>query len=192
MVAVIKRLIGELKPNKRNARIHSKKQIQQIAASIREFGFLNPALLDENDVIIAGHGRVEAAKSLGMPEVPTIRIDHLNEAQKRAYILADNKLALNSGWNPEILTSELQYLSTLDVDFDVEITGFETADIDQFLDPPAPQQSPGPLDQILPPEGKAISALGDVWKLGDHKIICGDARDAGTYGALLGEERPAL
>jgi ParB-like chromosome segregation protein Spo0J len=115
------RRVDLLKSFPRNARVHSKKQIHQIAASIREFGFTNPILIDQAEVIIAGHGRVEAARSLGLETVPTIRIEHLSDAQKRAYVLADNKLALNAGWDPEILAIEFQHLSGLDLEFDLEI-----------------------------------------------------------------------
>src|SRR5256885_1698124 len=124
---VVERLISTLKPFVRNARTHSIKQLNQIAVSIQTFGFTNPVLIDQHDTIIAGHGRVEAAKLLNRSVVPTIRIEHLSEAQKRAYVLADNKIASNAGWDPEILAIELQHLSTIDLDFDVEITGFETA-----------------------------------------------------------------
>lgn len=190
MVSVTYRLITELKPNSRNARIHSKKQIEQIAASIKEFGFLNPPLLDPDDVIVAGHGRVEAAKLLGLTEVPTIRVDHLSEAQRRAYVIADNNLALKAGWDPEILAAELQYLSDVEVDFDVEITGFGTPDIDLLLDPPSTRSKNGLLeDQVLPLGRTPISSLGDVWLLGDHKVICGDARFEETYRTLMGENR---
>jgi ParB-like chromosome segregation protein Spo0J len=145
---VEERAIASLKHFSHNARVHSRKQIHQIAASIREFGFTNPVLIDQENVIIAGHGRVEAARYLGLDKVPTIRIEHLTEAQKRAYVLADNKLALNAGWDPEVLTIELQHLSTLDLGFDLEITGFETAEIDLLIDPPKAQTSIDPADQI--------------------------------------------
>ena len=115
-----------LRPCRNNARLHSRRQVHQIAASIREFGFNNPVLIDRKNEIIAGHGRAEAAKVLGLDVVPCIRIEHLSEEQKRAYIIADNKLALNAGWDPEILAIELQHLSSLDLSFDLEITGFET------------------------------------------------------------------
>jgi ParB-like chromosome segregation protein Spo0J len=175
MVSVTKRLINELKPNGRNARTHSKKQIHQIAASIKEFGFLNPALIDEHDVIVAGHGRVEAAKVLGMAEVPTIRIDHLSDAQKRAYVLADNKLALKAGWDPEILAIELNYLAGLDVTFDVEITGFETAEIDLIIDRPPTGGSGASAheDEVPRPLERAVTSIGDTWQLGDHKSLAG-------------------
>src|SRR3954464_10251548 len=126
--------VGELKPAKRNARTHSKKQIHQIAASISEFGFTNPVLADQKGQILAGHGRFEAAKLLGLPDVPVIRLEHLSEEQKRAYALADNKLALNAGWAPDILAADLKELSELELSFDLEITGFSTAEIDLLVD----------------------------------------------------------
>ena len=128
------RPIEALKPFDRNARTHSKKQINQIAAWICEFGFTNPVLIDDANVIIAGHGRVAAAKVLGLDKVPTIPIGHLSEAQKRAYVIADNKLALNAGWDPEILAIEFQHLTDLTPEFDLEITGFETAEIEIPVD----------------------------------------------------------
>src|SRR3981189_2574966 len=127
------RSVSTLKPNPRNARVHSKKQIHQIAQSMSEFGFINPVLIDGDDQIIAGHGRGEAAKLLGIENIPTIRIDYLSEAQIRAYVIADNKLAENAGWDPEILAIEFQNLSVLDLSFDLEITGFDTAEIDLLI-----------------------------------------------------------
>ncbi len=125
--------IADLKPSPRNARTHSRKQIEQIAESIREFGFVNPLLIDEADRVIAGHGRLAAARLLKLKTVPAIRLRHLSEHQKRALALADNKLADNAGWNEEQLALELQYLSEIEVDFDVEITGFEAAEIDLLV-----------------------------------------------------------
>jgi ParB-like chromosome segregation protein Spo0J len=116
----------------RNARTHSKKQIKQLARSIERFGFTNPVLISDDDEIIAGHGRVEAAKLLGLEAVPTLRLSHLNAAQRRAYVLADNKLALNAGWDREVLALELQGL--IEIDFDVEITGFSLAEVDLVLE----------------------------------------------------------
>ena len=127
---VERRPIAALKPYARNPRTHSPRQVQQIADSIREFRFTNPILIDADGGVIAGHGRLTAAKLLGIERVPTIRLDHMSEAQKRAYVLADNKLAENAGWDRELLALELQYLSELDLDFDLTITGFEAADID--------------------------------------------------------------
>ena len=119
--------IGALRSYARNPRTHSPKQIRQIAESIRRFRFTNPILIDANRVVIAGHGRLEAAKLLGIRRVPTIRLDHMTEAEKRAYIIADNKLAENAGWDPELLALEFKYISELDVDLDLSVTGFEPA-----------------------------------------------------------------
>src|SRR5580700_5657547 len=173
---VKERPIAELRPFPHNARTHSEKQIHQIAASIREFGFTNPILIDQANVVIAGHGRIRAAAVLGFDKVPTIRIDHLSEAQKRAYVIADNRLALNAGWDPEILAIEFQHLSSIEIDFDLEITGFETAEIDILVDGPK-----GPAldsaDLIPPLEPIVISRPDDLWLLGPHRLLCGDARN---------------
>src|SRR6266487_6206861 len=142
--------ITRLRPYSRNARIHSKKQIRQIADSIQNFGFTNPAISDD-DEIIAGHGRVEAARLLGMHSVPTLRLSHLDAAQRRAYVIADNKLALNAGWDRELLTIELQAL--IDLEFDVEVTGFSSAEVDLLFDE-ARDSSPDPehaADNDIPP-----------------------------------------
>ena len=129
---LVEREISVLRPYSRNARTHSKKQVKQIAASIERFGFTNPVLMSDDGEIIAGHGRVEAAKLLGMKAVPTLALSHLSEAERRAYVLADNKLALNAGWDKEILAIELQAL--VDLEFDVELTGFSLAEVDFVLD----------------------------------------------------------
>jgi ParB-like chromosome segregation protein Spo0J len=142
---------SELRPYARNARTHSRKQIRQIADSIERFGFTNPVLISDDDEIIAGHGRVEAAKLLGLKTVPTLRLSHLSPEERRAYVLADNKLALNAGWDQEVLAIELQAL--IDLDFDVGVTGFSLAEIDFTLDaarerdPDAPS---GPEDELCP------------------------------------------
>jgi ParB-like chromosome segregation protein Spo0J len=130
------RRIDDLTPYTGNSRTHSDKQIAQIAASIRTFGFTNPVLIGDAGLIVAGHGRVEAAKLLGNDEVPTIELGHLSDAERRAYVIADNRLAELAGWDRDILAIELQALSELDLDFDLEITGFETAELDLLLDGP--------------------------------------------------------
>jgi hypothetical protein len=186
------RPISSLKPFPRNARTHSKKQIHQIAASIREFGFTNPVLIDEFGVIVAGHGRVEAAKLLKLTRVPTIRIDYLSEGQKRAYVIADNKLALNAGWDPEILAIEFQNLSALGLEFDLEITGFETAEIDLLIDGPAKKSGNNIDDRIPPLEKTVITRNGDLWLLGEHKLICADARNSAAYSALMADEKARI
>lgn len=178
--------VDELRPYAGNARTHSRKQIRQIAKSIKRFGFCNPVLIDDNKQIVAGHGRVEAAKTIGMENVPTVRLSHLSDADKRAYILADNKLAEKAGWDREILAIELQ--SLIDLTFDIELTGFETAEIDLLLDEAreAALSPSGPEDSVpLYAAGAAVSRLGDVWLLGQHRLLCGDARERAAYDALL-------
>src|SRR5579862_1561942 len=125
--------LSALKPYARNPRTHSAKQIRQIAESIRTFGFTNPILIDRDGGVIAGHGRIEAARLLGIEQIPTLRLTDMTEAQKRAYVLTDNKLAENAGWDPELLAVEFQYLSELDLEFDLTVTGFETGEIDLLL-----------------------------------------------------------
>ena len=191
--AVIDRPIGELIPYANNARTHSRKQLKQIARSIERFGFVNPVLIGRKGEIIAGHGRVEAARMLGHASVPTLEIGHLSEADRRAYILADNKLALNAGWDSEILAIELQGL--IDLDFEVELTGFSLAEIDQTLDDARearPAASDPAEDRVVPSQGPAITRMGDVWQLGTHRLICGDAQESAVFDRLLGGERVDL
>jgi DNA modification methylase len=188
--------VASLRPHPGNARTHSQKQIRQIADSIRHFGFTNPVLIGEDGEIIAGHGRVEAAKLLGMDSVPTVRLAHLNAAQRRAYVLADNKLALNAGWDRELLAIELQGL--IDVHFEVELTGFSSAEIDLVLEEAREGAANGPTeaeDQVPFPiddPTSAVTRAGDVWCLGRHRLICGDARDQAIFGLLMGDERADL
>jgi ParB-like chromosome segregation protein Spo0J len=164
--------IAALKPYPANARTHSKRQIKQIAASIERFGFTNPVLVDDDLMILAGHGRVEAAKLLGIEEVPIVRISHLNEADKRAYVLADNQLALKAGWDRETLAIELQGL--IDLNFDVGVIGFEVAEVDMILDA-AHEANPDarnpPEDAAPAPPQHAVTGAGDVWLLGRHRLI---------------------
>ena len=184
--------VDQLRANPNNARTHSAKQIHQIAASIREFGFRNPILVDETGMIIAGHGRLAAAIELGLTEVPAIEVVGLSPAKKRALAIADNRIALNAGWNIEILALELQELSTLDIDFDLDITGFDTAEIDILIDGPSPKISTDPADQVVAVPADAVSRPGDLWLLGEHKLICGDARSAACFAALMGDERAGV
>ncbi len=178
--------VAGLRPYSRNARTHSAQQIAQIAASIRTFGFNNPILVDKDNVIIAGHGRVEAAKQLGLYMVPVIRLEHLSEDQKRAYILADNRLAEKAGWDREILKIELQHLVLVDAGFDVSITGFEMAEIDVLIDEGQDAGKDDPADKVPAIEpGPAVTRLGDIWNIGRHRLICGDATDSATYARLL-------
>jgi DNA modification methylase len=181
--------VEALKPYAGNARTHSDKQIAQIAASIGKFGFNNPVLVDSDNRIVAGHGRVEAAKLLGLTTVPTIQLDHLSDAERRAYVIADNRLAELAGWDREILRIELQGLADLDLDFDIEITGFDTAELDFLLDGDGEAAEPDPADEIpAASPGPAITRPGDLWLLGDHRLLCGDARDGGAVQQLMADE----
>jgi len=184
--------IHALRPQDRNARIHSKRQIRQIAASIRQFGFNNPVLTDDNLHIIAGHGRVEAAKLLGEATVPTVCLSHLSDAQKRAYVLADNALATKAGWDRDILAIELQGL--IDLGFDVELTGFEPAEIDLILvDWQEASAESAAADQVTEfDDGPTVSRCGDFWCLGSHRLLCVDARSPDAYTQLLGDTKADL
>jgi DNA modification methylase len=182
-----------LVPHKANARTHSRKQIRQIAESIKRFGFTNPVLVDDAGGIIAGHGRVEAAKRLGLNDVPTLRLSHLSATEKRAYVLANNRLGELAGWDREILAIELQAL--IDLDIDVQLTGFGMGEIDIILDDAAEAQgeNTNTEDEIPEPgSGPTISQLGDMWQLGQHRLLCGDARDNGAYERLINGEKAEI
>jgi DNA modification methylase len=180
--------VGALKANPHNSRTHSKRQVRQIADSMKAFGFTNPVLLDEGNTIVAGHGRVSAAKLLGMTEVPTIRLVNLSADEIRAYVIADNRLAEKAGWDKAILAIELQHLLTIESEFDVTVTGFEIPEIDLLLSP-----GDGTLDgddlfdssEMLAP----VTRAGDLWKLGRHQIVCGSAVEQDPYARLLGAKR---
>jgi DNA modification methylase len=179
-------LVREMQPYQNNARTHSRKQVRQIANSIKRFGFNNPVLIDDKGQVIAGHGRVEAAKLLGLHAVPTVRLSNLSEVDKRAYVLADNKLAAKAGWDREMLATELQGL--LELNFDIELTGFEMPEVDVVLDEAqeAKDSPAGPEDAA--PEygaGLTVTGTGDLWVLGQHRLLCGDAREQSSYEALL-------
>jgi ParB-like chromosome segregation protein Spo0J len=178
--------IDELRPWPRNARTHSRKQVRQIAESIQRLGFTNPVLIDGDNQILAGHGRVEGAKLLGMQTVPCLRIDLMSAAEKRAYILADNKLALNAGWDEELLALELKELMAADIDFGVDITGFSIAEVDQLIEGLAPSEPGDPADDRIPEPDTVPSRcqLGDLWRLGPHRLICGDALNPGIVADL--------
>jgi DNA modification methylase len=191
-LSVTDRAVSALRPSPRNARTHSKKQITQIAASIRRFGFTCPVLVTGEGVILAGHGRVEAARVLGMMSVPTIRLDHLTPAERRAYALADNRLAELAGWDTELLALELQELSGLDLDFDIEVTGFEGAELDGLLQARGEGELDPILDQAPEARGPAVTRPGDLWLLGPHRLLCADARDGASYAALMQGEQARM
>jgi DNA modification methylase len=187
-LAVGYRKTGELKPYQGNARTHSKAQIRKIAESIRSFGFTNPILIDAQDRIVAGHGRVQAAKLLKMTEVPTIRLESLTPAQVRAYVLADNRLAEDAGWDQAILKIELQNI-ILDGEIDVSLTGFEIGEIDLIIgqDPDS-----DPDDELSEVQQDVVTKLGDLWHLGPHRLYCGDARSKASFSTLMGDSRASL
>jgi DNA modification methylase len=183
------RPVADLRPHPRNARTHSPAQLGQIADSIRTFGFTNPILLDEQDQVLAGHGRLLAARQIGLETVPTVRLGTLSEAQKRAYLIADNRIAQLAGWDRKLLGLELGYLANLDVDFDVTITGFDLPAIDLLIQEAGGDGDPADDLPELPNEDPPITRPGDLFVLGRHRLLCGDAREPDAYGALLGDER---
>jgi DNA modification methylase len=173
-----------LEPYNNNARVHSARQIEKLMASIKNFGFLVPVLLDKKGGIIAGHGRVEAAKKLGLEEIPTITADALTETQKRAFIIADNKLAEEATWDIGKLKTELEFLT--EFEFDLSLTGFETPEIDIIFDHNSKSEEAS-LPQF-PNDYEPETKLGDIWQIGKHKLLCGDSLDSGSYEKLLGNE----
>jgi DNA modification methylase len=186
--------LDRLRPWPRNARTHSPKQIRQIAASIRRFGFTSPGLIDGENRILAGHGRVEAARQLGMDTVPCVRVDGMTMAEKRAYVIADNKLALNAGWDEELLALEFKELMEADVGFDLGITGFSIAEIDGLVEGLGPEEAGDPAQDELPHSGAVPSRCrsGDVYRLGPHRLICGDALNPDVVAALMDGEKAEM
>lgn len=187
-IQIEQRQVSDLIPYARNSRTHSDAQVAQIAASIKEFGFTNPILTDGENGIIAGHGRLQAARKLGLTEVPTIPLEGLSEAQKRAYVIADNKLALNAGWDEAMLAIEIGELA--ESDFDVSLLGFNEGELAALL----AEKAEGLTDPDEIPEAPAdpVSVLGDVWTLGKHRIVCGDSTDADTVAKCLNGVVPHL
>jgi DNA modification methylase len=166
--------------------------VRQIADSIRRFGFTNPVLIDSDNMILAGHARVAAAQQLGWECVPCIRIDRMTPEEKRAYVIADNKLALNAGWDEEILADELKSLQELDLGFDIGITGFSIPEIDSLIEGLAPEEPGNPEDDRLPADGPALCHPGDIWALGPHRLICGSALEPTTVSALMNGEQAQM
>lgn len=195
-LAVRYRPVSSLRLNPGNPRQHSKRQIDQIAASIRAFGMNVPVLVDEDGHVIAGHGRMLACQQLGMSTVPTIELKGLTEAQARAFAIADNRLTENAAWDERLLGESLKILSEADLDFDLETTGFETAEIDLFIEglTPAPEEDEAdPADELGDAvEGPPVTRPGDLWELGPHRILCGNALEAASYATLLGKKQAAL
>ena len=185
--------VDRLIPYARNARTHDEGQVAQIAGSIAEFGFVNPILIGKDDGIIAGHGRLLAARKLGRDAVPVIRLGHLSETQRRALILADNKIAENAGWDEEMLRLELDDLKA--EDFDLDLTGFDLSEIDRLLESDAGGQPSGGFvgeDSVPEPPVNPVSRPGDLWLLGDHRLLCGDSTNAEDVERLMNGERAIL
>ena len=188
---VVYRRVDDLTAYERNARTHSTKQINQIAASIGRFGFVNPVLVDGTGTLIAGHGRVQAARQIGMKIVPTVALEHLSDAERRALVIADNRLAELAGWDEDVLRLELSDLETLELDFELEVTGFDTGDLDKLLADPG--DAPDSDDRIPPTQDRPpITKLGNIWQIGDHRLICGDARDPIVVERLMDGETADL
>ena len=174
--------VDKLIPYARNARTHSKEQVLQLRSSIREFGFVNPVIIDSDMNIIAGHGRIMAAKAEGLCEVPCVFVEHLTDAQKKAYIIADNKLALNAGWDEELLA--LEFADLQEMGFDAELTGFDEKEIsDLFASGEEVTEDEFDVDAEL--DKPTHSQQGDIWHLGNHRLICGDSTKSDTYESLM-------
>lgn len=178
--------VSELIAYARNARTHSAEQVDKIAASIREYGFINPVIIDGSNGIIAGHGRVMAAKKLGLPDVPCLLVEHLTDAQRRAYILADNRMALDAGWDDDLLKIELQDLEASG--FDLSLTGFDADEIADFC----ADENVGLTDEDAVPNApeNPVTAIGDVWILGDHRLVCGSSTDKKVVDIAMDGQKP--
>ena len=193
---VCNRALSGLAPDPRNPRTHTQKQVRQIANSIKAFGFNVPVLVDRDSKVIAGHGRLLAAKHLGWSQVPTIMLEHLSQGQVKAFRIADNQLTLNSDWDDRLLAEQLKELSLVDLDFSLEVTGFEMGEIDfriESLDLGEPgSNKPDPADEVPDiSEGNPVSRPGDLWLLGRHRVLCGNALEDGDLTRLMGGRRAA-
>lgn len=193
-LSILYQAVEHLIENLHNARTHSDKQVDQIARSVTRFKFNNPILVDANNTIIAGHGRLLAAKKLGLETVPTICLAHMSEAEIRAYVIADNKLAENAGWDRHLLALEFDYLSKLELEFDLGITGFELPEIDVLIGELSlnGEDDADPADDAVEVASVAVTKPGDVWIIGEHRLICGDSTKAETFQKLLGTERAQM
>jgi DNA modification methylase len=181
-----------LKPDPRNPRVHSDKQVRQIAQSIESFGFNVPLLIDDRQQVIAGHGRLMAARKMGWDTVPTIKLGHLSEPQRAAFLIADNRLTENGSWNERMLGEQLKILSELELDFDLEAIGFEVPEIDLLIDGLNTVTEAAPDDRWPEPSGPAVTVPGDLWQLGKHRVLCGNSLTTESYERLMQGERADL
>jgi DNA modification methylase len=193
-LVVVYRSLNELKPDPNNPRSHTRQQVRQIAKSISTFGFNVPVLVDGDLKVVAGHGRIQACRQLGWTTVPTISLAHLTPAQAKAFLIADNRLTENSEWNDRLLAEQLKELSLLDLDFELDVTGFELAEIDLRIESLNDDHSAedDPLDQVHATRGPAVTQPGDLWHLGEHRLFCGSALDPASYARLLDGEKAGL
>lgn len=191
---IVMRNIAQLRPRAGNPRTHTRRQKEQLARAIKRFGFTVPVVIDEDEVILGGHARVEAAQMLGMSEVPTIRLADMSEADKRAYVIADNRLSEKAGWDLKQLKVEFEFFSGLDFDFDPTITGFEEPEIEGLIHGGGEREpKSSPDDAGIEPSFEApCTQPGDVWEIGPHRLICGDALAEETYVRLMGEHKAAM
>jgi DNA modification methylase len=186
--------LSELKLDAKNPRKHGTSQIRQIARSIQAFGFIVPVLIDSSRKVLAGHGRVMASRQLNLSEVPTIAVEHLNEAQARAFLIADNRLTENSTWDEGLLAQQLKELSLMDLDFGLEVTGFEIGEIDLRIQSLASDQDNDDPDDVIAssPSGPTVSRHGDLFLLGGHRVCCGSALEAGSYTGLMEDNQATM
>ena len=193
-IRIVFRQIVELELDPRNPRAHSPGQVRQIARSIEAFGFNVPVLIDAKRKVIAGHGRIMACKQLGWSEVPIIALEHLSEAQAKAFMIADNRLTENSVWDDRLLAEQLKELSLLDLDFSLEATGFEMGEIDFRIErlTSSSQAEDAADDLSAIPKGPRVTRAGDLWLMGEHRVLCGNALDPSAYAALMGREQANL
>jgi DNA modification methylase len=191
---IIRFPIADLKPDPRNPRVHSERQIEQLTKSIQSFGFVWPVMIDGKRRVLAGHGRIEAAKRLGFQEVPTISIHHLSESQRRAFMIADNRLAEQASWDEKLLAEQLKELCEVDLDFNLEATGFEVGEIDVLIESAFPdaQGDSDPANELPETKSVAVTHTGDLWLAGSHRIHCGNSLNPETYLTLMDSRRAAM
>lgn len=193
-LSVVYRPLNDLKPDPRNPRTHNRHQVRQISKSISAFGFNVPVLVDADLNVVAGHGRILACQQLGWSMVPTISLAHLTPAQAKAFLIADNRLTENSEWNDRLLAEQLKELSLLDLTFELDVTGFEMAEIDLRIESLGESDLTGddPADQLPATSGPAVTKAGDLWLLGDHRIVCANALEEASYDTVLAGNKAAI
>jgi len=193
-ISIDYRPIEQLRIDPNNPRRHDKKQVARIAQSIKAFGFNVPILVDGRDQVVAGHGRILAARRLGLTEVPVIRLEHLTEAQARAFLIADNRLTEIATWDERLLAEQLKALSLAELDFDIEVTGFDMGEIDLRIQGLAGNagMGPDPDDELPADSGPPVTRIGDLWIAGRHRILCGNALEEGSFATLMAGAAAAI